>query len=194
MSLQTRVILVAAALSAPFVAGNAVATETGFYLGGSVGSANIEVNLGDDIQLPGSPPDLTFDEDDFAWKIFGGFNWEVLVLDLGVEGSYVNFGKPSTTVLDQTLEFEASGFDVFGVAGFNLGPLGVFGKLGYIFWDADGRFGSLTDSESGEDVAYGLGVRFNLWNLEFRGEYELFDIEEAEDIAMWSLGASWYFN
>ncbi|NQV86095.1 MAG: hypothetical protein HQ492_03360, partial [Woeseiaceae bacterium] len=66
--------------------------ESGFFIGGSVGQANVELSDSD----PVDP--LAFDEDDLGYKLFGGYNWQFTILSLGVEAGYVNFGKPSADI------------------------------------------------------------------------------------------------
>lgn len=184
------------------------AAESGFYAGGSVGTAAVEFSLGD-LDEGLTVPD--FDEDDFAWKVFGGYTFPIPVIDLGVEAGYVNFGGPSTDVTfpegSVGLDADVTGFDVFGVVGFGLGPLDVFGKVGFVNWDADltasinlTDFPDLSGSESvgddGTDAAYGIGARINLGSIEVRGEYEIFDIDPdiSADLSMWSVGLVWHFN
>ena len=168
----------------------AQAGETGWYLGGSVGSASIEADFSD-----GVPDVPTFDEDDFAWKVFGGYNFGITpVFDLGIEVGYVNMGNQSGDVLGIPIALEATGFDLFGVIGFDIGPVGLFGKVGYLSWDVEGVIDDFAESIDGSDIAYGVGLRFNLASVEIRGEYELFDIEDAEDVSMYSVGLAYHFN
>jgi hypothetical protein len=162
--------------------------ETGFYAGGSIGQSTIEA----DVDLG------SFDDDDTAWKLFGGWNFGWLpFLDVGIEGSYRDFGEPSDGFLGQKLSIEATSWDLFGYAGLKFGPFGVFGKLGNSWWDADAKLntdlGSVSDNDSGNDPAWGLGARFQVWSLQFRAEYEEFDIGDTDDVSMWSLGAAWTF-
>jgi outer membrane immunogenic protein len=158
------------------------------YIGGSVGQAGIEIVDGSFV------PPLAFDEDDFAWKAFAGYNFGLSVINLGIEGGYVNFGSPSTDILGSKVKVEATGFDLFGVLGFNLGPVGIFAKAGVIAWDgkitADGLE---VGSDDGSDPAYGVGAKIGLGSLDIRAEYESFDIGDAEDVNMFSLGLVWNF-
>ena len=182
---------------------SAQARDTGFYIGGSLGQSAVEVIDDGAVNLP-SGDDFTFDENDTAWKIFGGYNWKLAeMFNLGLEGGYVNFGKPNSTfTVDDIpigLEVDLSGWNVWGTAGFALGPVDLYGKLGYVFWDAEATASSPgvpseSDSEDGNDIGYGVGGRFNLGNLGLRLEYEIYDIEDAEDVSMWSLGVEWLFN
>jgi outer membrane immunogenic protein len=189
LKLPMKLWLGAALIVAPITF--AQAGDSGFYLGGSVGSATIEAFV-DDGQVPDVPP---FDEDDFAWKAILGYNFGITpVFDLGIEGGYVNLGSPSGDVGGVPVALEATGLNLFGVIGFDIGPVGVFGKAGYISWDVEGVIDGVADSIDGSDLGYGLGLRFNLGSLEIRGEYELYDIEDAEDVNMFSAGLVYHFN
>jgi len=163
--------------------------DSGFYLGGSVGSATISAGLPDE-----TDSDFTFDENDFAWKAFGGYNFDLAVVDLGIEGGYVDFGAPSTTLAGETLGLELAGWDLFGLAGLQLGPVGVFAKAGYFSWDVDLLVsGQKVDSDDGNDPAYGVGAKFALGSLQIRGEYEYFDVDGSNDVYLLSVGLVWSF-
>lgn len=162
--------------------------ETGLYAGASVGQSTIEADFNGG----------NFDDNDTAWKIFGGWNFGWLpFLDVGIEGSYRDFGEPSDGFLGQNVSVEATSWDLFGYAGLKFGPFGVFGKIGNSWWDADAKLdsdiGRFSDNDSGNDPAYGLGARFQLWSVQFRAEYEVFDIADTDDVTMWSIGAAWTF-
>jgi outer membrane immunogenic protein len=80
------------------------------------------------------------------------------------------------------------------VAGFDLGPLNVFGKLGIISWDADVTIAGIdAGSEDDQDTAYGIGASFNLGSLQLRAEYEVFDVSDIEDLYMLSAGFVYTF-
>jgi hypothetical protein len=161
--------------------------DSGFYLGGSVGQAGVEIEDTSGIQP------VTFDEDDFAWKVFGGYNFDLAVINLAIEGGYVNFGSPSGDLLGIPATIDVDGFDVFGVLGFDLGPVGIFAKAGLVSWDAEFTVDALSESDDGSDPAYGVGAKFGLGSIDIRAEYELFDIEDAEDVSMLSVGIVWTF-
>ena len=161
------------------VAGAANAgNKTGPYVGGSLGYANTDVSEGE----------YDFDDDDLGFKFFGGYNFGVIpLLDLAIEGSYVDFGEAGDS---GNTDVDITGWDVFGMAALNLGPIGVFGKVGQIWWNSDSEIGSL--DESGNDMAYGVGVRFQIGSFGIRGEYEYFDLDTA-NLGMFSAGVSWTF-
>ena len=179
---------VTAALLASFVALAPAESQAGAYIGGSVGQAYIEVDAG----TPVVPQ--TFDEDDFGFKAFAGYEFSLTAITLGVEVDYVDFGAPSGDVAGTQFEVEADGIAGFGTAGFDLGPLGIYGKYGLISWDASFTIdGFDAGSDDGTDAAYGVGMKFGVGSLEVRGEYEIYDIEDSDDVAMLSVGLVWRF-
>lgn len=156
--------------------------ESGFYLGGSLGSANLDF----------STVDVNFDDDDTAYKIFAGYNFGIIpLIDIAIEGSYVDFGEASSVQIGDT-NVGVTGWDAFGLAGFKLGPIGLFGKVGFIAWDSESDVLQDQLNDSGSDPAYGIGARFQIGSLSVRAEYEWFDIDIA-DIEYVSVGASWTF-
>jgi outer membrane immunogenic protein len=167
------------------------AAESGFYLGGSIGQASFDV-----------PTDITeipsFNEDDTGYKVFGGYNFNIGIINLGVEGGYVDFGNPSARFNTAVLSIDADGWNVWGIGGVNLGPFDVFAKVGVVSWDAsisvtglDPGLGSLSDS--GSDPGYGLGARISFGRLAVRGEWEVYEIEDTDDVSMFSVGLAWRF-
>jgi hypothetical protein len=172
----------------PFADANA---DSGPYIGGSVGSVTIQAEVPDE----NLGEVFEFDENDFAWKAFGGYNFDLAVVDLAIEGGYVDLGSPSGDLLGSSVDLDVTGWDVFGLVGINLGPVGLFAKAGMISWDADATIDAIdAGSDDGTDPAYGIGARFTLGTLEIRGEYEYFDIDSAEDVYMLSAGLVFNFG
>ncbi|MCI0517631.1 MAG: outer membrane beta-barrel protein [Woeseiaceae bacterium] len=174
-------------------AGNAYA-ESGAYIGGSVGSATVAVDIPDDLGAT-----FEFDENDFAWKAFGGYNFDLAVVDLAIEVGYVDLGAPSADLLGSAVELDVNGWDVFGVLGFDIGPIGLFAKAGMVSWDVSATIDSIdAGSDDGSDPAYGVGASFALGNLEIRAEYEMFDIDPEDtssaDVYMLSAGLVYNFG
>lgn len=170
---------------APFAA----LADSGFYIGVGAGSAKVEADLGD-TGIPGLPS--TFDEDDTAYKVFVGFNFDLPVVILSVEGGYVDFGKPEVDVLGDDLTVDTKGINLWGMAALEAGPVDFFAKLGYISWEADLAYLTEVDNADGSDVGYGLGMAFNAGPIQIRGEYEVYDIEDA-DASMLSVGLIYQF-
>jgi hypothetical protein len=165
--------------------------ESGPYIGGSIGSVTIQAEIPDE----NFTDVFKFDENDFAWKAFGGYSFDLPVIDLAIEGGYVDLGAPSGNLLGSQVELDLNGWDVFGLVGLDLGPVGVFVKAGVVSWDAEATIDSIgAGGDSGTDPAYGIGARFNLGNLEIRGEYEYFDIDSTDDVYMLSAGVVLHFG
>ena len=138
--------------------------DSGFYLGGGLGESDIKSKDG------------TFDEDDTAYKIFGGYNIGFIPLvDFAVEASYVDLGTPE----------DITGVNAYGLAGLSFGPFGLFAKVGSMSWDSN--------NDSGTDPAYGIGARFALGSISVRAEYEEFDVDEADTFSMTSVSAVFTF-
>jgi len=176
---RVRNVLVLMSLSL-VVSAQAQAKDEGFYLGGSLGMATV--------QQSGTDPELGYfeiDDSDYAYKVFGGYQFSPI---FAIEGGYRDLGKPSSRIAKTDLQ----GLDVFGIAGFPLGPLRVFGKLGGIYWDADTQIsGEKAGGEDGFDFGAGAGVEFELGSLGLRGEVEYFDM--LSDTWMYSIGATFTF-
>jgi len=159
---KIRILCICLATSFLNIPATAIAgADSGPYIGVGVGNASIK--------------DTGFDESDSAYKIFGGYNIGFIpLIDLAVEASYVDFGKPSTS----NESIEVTGFNAFGLAGLSFGPFGVFAKAGAISWNADFRNGS----DSGTDPAYGIGARFAIGPFAVRAEYEVYDLKADVDM------------
>ncbi len=184
--LNTRTNLIASLLGLAVIGFSpAAVAESGPFIGASVGTAAVSAELGD--------PDfggIDFDEDDFAWKVYGGYAFDLPLIDFGVELGYFDLGSPS---FDSDISIAVTGYSAFALAGVNLGPVGLFVKGGMASWDADLIVADLRGSEDGSDPAYGVGLRFTLGSVEIRGEYEAFDIEDTDDVYMATLGLAWRF-
>jgi len=187
--MQLRKRLIAALMGVSLLPAIALAgTESGFYLGAGVGKAD----AGD---LDDGSTNISFDGDDTGWKIFGGYNFGFIpLIDLAIEGGYVDFGKPDDNFGPNNLEIDANGFDLFGLVGVNLGPVGLFAKAGLVQWDADASVnGQDVASDDGTDPAYGIGARLKFGSLEARAEYEYFDIDNVDDVSLLSASVAWTF-
>lgn len=164
--------------------------ESGLFIGGGIGQATLEADATD----PSGGANFDFEGDDSAYKIILGYNFGVVpMLDLAVEGSYVDFGKIDGTSSGRAATTELTGYDAFGLVGANFGPFGLFGKAGMINWDSDAVLDGAPVSDSGTDPAYGVGVRMQLFSITLRGEYELFDLDNTGDLSMYSISALYTF-
>ena len=153
--------------------------ESGLYLGGSLGSAGIEVSDGV----------VQFSDNDRAYKIFGGYNFGIIpLINLAIEGSYVDFGTARGNISGSSVDASVTGWDLFGLVGFNMGPFSVFGKAGAVRWDGEWAGGN----DSGTDPAYGVGLQLQIASFAVRAEYEIFTLDKV-DIGFASAGVSYTF-
>lgn len=116
-------LILAAFIGIVLLSGRALAQQSGFYLGGSLGQATFPEFC------TGSA--LTCDDTDTGWKIFGGYQF---IPYLGIEASYIDWGTIGGTVAgtpprDVPLSQTSMGLAL--VASLPLGErFSVFGKLG----------------------------------------------------------------
>lgn len=156
-------------------------SETGLYIGGGVGNATIE----DEVSS------VKFEEKDAGYKIFAGLNFGLIpLLNLAVEGGFVNFGSPQGT----NVSYEISGLDAFGLVGMTFGPIAVFGKAGLVSWDSDVTIGNASATEdSGTDGAFGIGAQFKLLSFGIRAEYEQFSLSDVDTLSLLSASLTYTF-
>jgi len=147
----------------------------------------------------------TCEDKDTGYKIFGGYKFHT---NFAVEGAYVNFGTfPATGTFLGTpfsVESELTGFTAQAVG---MVPLAdrftLMGRAGAIFWNSDSSaqvFGLTgSDSESGADLALGIGGQFNFTrNFGLRADVDLYpklgnDDTGEEDVTMVSVGLVFSF-
>lgn len=163
----------------------AEAADNGFYLGGGITRTSLDTS--DDFVE--DTPDFDIDDDDNGYKLIAGMrplDW------FAVEVNYVDFGSvEGNDVLGD--EFELTGFDAFAVGFLSAPFVDVFAKAGAMRWDADARVAGLSFSESGTDFAWGAGVQARLGSLAGRLEYERFEVDGTDEVAMITLGVTWTF-
>jgi OOP family OmpA-OmpF porin len=190
------VVLVAGALGG---SGAALAQETGWYLGGSLGQSKIKIDRAKD------SADLTAaglgnagitgtKETDTAWKVFGGYR---INRHFAVEGAYINLGKfsESTTVTSingvavapVALTVDVKTKNGFYASAVGIVPLGsqfsLFGKLGVYTIKTEatatassgGRTASSSGSDRNEDLMFGVGASYDFTKeIAARAEWERF--------------------
>jgi OOP family OmpA-OmpF porin len=141
----------------------------GFYVGGEVGSFDID------------------DESDTAFKILGGYQ---INRNFAVEAAYgFLFDKEV-----QGANFEVTAFEVVGVASFPIADkLSVYGKLGFAMWEVEASAFGLSASDDGTDLTFGLGLQYDLTpKLALRGQWQRYDVSD-EDADLFSVGLIYRF-
>jgi OOP family OmpA-OmpF porin len=70
----------------------------------------------------------------------------------------------------------------------------LFARAGIIDWSGNVKSQSFgRGSDDGTDLTYGIGAQFRVWSLSLRAEYERFDISDADNVDMVSVGVTWTF-
>jgi opacity protein-like surface antigen len=162
------------------------AVDNGIYLGVGIGQGSVQF----EDRIEGE--NFDFDASDTAYKLIAGWRF----LDwLAVEANYVDLGTADDRIEGVDIEADVSGFTLAAVGFLPIGPVDVFAKLGAVNWDAElsAPGTGLNASDDGTDFMYGAGVQFRVWSLSIRGEYEIFDVAEADTVDMISLGVTWTF-
>ena len=155
----------------------------GVYVGGGVGTAAIEDSAA-------NPFGTAFDESNGAFKIFGGYRFDLLpIVSLSGEVGYRDLGKPNAGVI----EYQVNGFDYGALAGVGLGPVELFARVGGMQYDLDKTIGGAKSSFDGNAPVYGIGARFSLFGVGVRAEYEKIDIDELDNAQMISVSAFYQF-
>lgn len=173
-----RISLLALALAATTLSTASWAgSDSGPYIGGSVGTSEIS--------------ESGIDDSDSAYKIFGGYNFGVVpFLNLAAEAAYVDLGEWEGD--GNAFTVEAQTWTLTGLVGFDMGPVGLFAKAGYASWESDLRSSLGNASEDGNDTTWGLGAKLQLGSIAVRAEYEVFDLD-GTDIDFYSVGAAFTF-
>ena len=151
-----------------------------FYVGGGLGQSNADV---DDLQTP------NFDDEDFAWKLFGGAR---ILSFFGAELNYIDFGNPSGD--DASLDYE--GVAAFGMLYLPITMFDLYAKAGVARVSVD--VDPLNLSSDDTNFAYGVGVQVKFGQLAVRGEYERFEVQDGDlDLkakpSLFTLGFSYSF-
>jgi OOP family OmpA-OmpF porin len=163
------------------VAGTAVAE--GLSLGASYGYTNIE----------DSEAGFSIDAADTGYKLFGKYMFNN---GFGMEGAYIDFGKPDDDFLGQTAQIDAEAWTLYGIGALGLSDnFDLFAKAGVVSWEADSSLnGVLVGTDDGEDLALGIGARFGSESgLGLRAEFEWFDVDDADAVWMASVGLEFRF-
>jgi len=165
--------------------------KTGLYVGLGLGQFDVNAEDIDDL----GPIVQEFDSNATTFKVFGGWRFNPY---LSLELDYLDLGSPDEDLQGVRVETDISGVAPYIVGSLPIGPIEVFAKVGYLFYDLDvDANGQEVASASGsqDDFIYGAGAGIVLFKkLEARLEYEYLDASETIDDgdALW-LTALWRF-
>lgn len=161
-------VVIACAASAPAFS----QTTPGFYAGAAVGQSDAR----------------DFDDEDTAWKVFGGYQFNQA---LGAELGYVDLGNFAGTVSGVAANSDAKAVELVGVGTLPIAPrFSAYGKAGAFYWDADTTAPGLNPSGDGTDFTFGAGLKYDFTNnMGARLEWQRYqDVGDITDVDLISVG------
>jgi opacity protein-like surface antigen len=173
---------------------------SGPYVGAAYGRFDLKIDSLNDVGPAVS--DVTHSTSNDAFRIDAG--WRFLPF-LALEADYLNFGTPhdsfTGTGSDGNYRLHMSGFAPFVVGTLPLGPVELFAKAGYLYYDTNLRVNFnapgnqvFESDHSRSNFIYGGGIGLTLiGHLNLNAEYDQIQVTNAHNSnALW-LGAAWRF-
>jgi OOP family OmpA-OmpF porin len=184
-------ILTTAALA--FALPAAAQSMSNGYIGGSIGQSKFNIDCGG----------LTCDDKDTAFKIFGGYSFNQ---NIAVEVGWQDLGKSTISGPGGSDELKASAFDLTGVFSWPFSASGfwVFGRAGFYYGKVE-LSGLDTGSKTSTNLTYGLGGGYDFnKNLGLRLEWQRYSkmkarndatgVEDDGDVDALSIGVLYRFQ
>ena len=164
-----------------------LATTLPVYAGPYVGAGIADASVEDDA---GTPFGDDFDESDSGYKVYGGYRFDWLpIVSVAGEIGYRDAGQQNTDLREYALE----GYDYGALLGLGLGPIELFARVGGMQYDLEKTVGGVPVEFDGSANTYGAGLRFSILGLGLRAEYEKIDVDELDDVDMYTLSAFFEF-
>jgi opacity protein-like surface antigen len=181
-----RKVLLASALV--LFAGAAQADDDllGLYAGAGIVRAKMEDVFHTDFTLSNT-----------SWKLYGGFR--PMGFPFGVDVDYVDLGSATAGTFNGIAHADAKAFSAFAVGYLPIPvpDIDVYGKAGLARWQFSGNYtypSLFSVSQDGTDFAWGVGGQVHfLGRFAVRLEYEHFNVREADDVQLYTLGVSYTF-
>ena len=165
-TLKHTTVLIGLSAAAMLPPGSAHATEPGAYVGVGLGSAH------DDI----------LNEDESAFKFYGGIN---LSHNIGLELGYVDLGNYANGALTQ----DGISYELIGYLPLS-SNLDLYGKAGFFSWEV----ANASTSNTGTDATFGVGLQAQLHSqISLRGEYQVFMDVDGGDVDLYSASINLHF-
>ncbi len=136
-----------------------------------------------------------FDLSNTAWKVYAGLR--PTGFPLGIDVDYMDLGNASAGTFNGPARADTKAFAAYAVGYLPIPvpEIDVYGKAGLARWQFNGNItqpGLFSVSENGTDFAWGVGLGYHfLDRFTARVEYEHFNVREADDVQLYSLGLSY---
>jgi hypothetical protein len=168
MNMKFTTLAVLGTLGLMAAAPRAQAADNGFYLGAGVTDTKFDSDDVGSVEL-----------DDNSFKLIAG----IRPLDwLAVELNYVDLGSDSEEIapgVNSKIDANAVTGSVLLLKEFQI--VDLYARAGLAHWKVDGSVtGSGSDSETGDEFTYGVGVGVHFGSLGVRAEYEKFQINDID--------------
>src|SRR6185295_12955340 len=163
MNMKFAMLAVLGTLGLMAAAPRAQAADNGFYLGAGITKTEFDANDFDNVKL-----------DDSSFKVIAG----IRPLDwIAFEVNYVDLGSDSQEIAPNvTSKLDASAVtgSVLLLKEFQI--VDLYARAGLAHWKLDGSLtGHGRDSETGDELTYGVGVGVHFGSIGVRAEYERFN-------------------
>jgi OOP family OmpA-OmpF porin len=148
--------------------------DSGFYLGGSIGSSS----LSDDFD------GFDVDADSISFRLTAGWQFNDF---FSLEGGYHNFGEfeQSFDVAGEPVDvrLKADGFTLGATGSYPLGQkFALFGRAGAFFWDGDADINNVSQARPEDtNLYYGGGAKFAISDrFSLLGDWTRYELEDTE--------------
>jgi opacity protein-like surface antigen len=156
----------------------------GLYAGAGITRAKVEDIFHTDFNLSNT-----------SWKVYAGFR--PAGFPLGIDVDYMDLGSAAAGTFQGVGHADAKAFAAYAVGYLPIPApnIDVYGKAGLARWQFNGSItqpGLFAVSDNGTDFAWGVGLQVHfLERFAARVEYEHFNIRDADDVQLYSLGVSY---
>jgi opacity protein-like surface antigen len=156
----------------------------GLYAGAGITRAKVEDIFHTDFNLSNT-----------SWKVYAGFR--PVGFPLGIDVDYMDLGSAAAGTYQGVAHADAKAFAAYAVGYLPIPApnIDVYGKAGLARWQFNGNVtqpGLFAVSDNGTDFAWGAGLQVHfLERFAARVEYEHFNIRDADDVQLYSLGVSY---
>lgn len=158
----------------------------GFYVGASVGQAELSDDFGG----------FSVNEDSTAYRVVAGWSFNDF---FALEGGYHNFGDFQQVFDDLgtpvTVSLSADGFTLGAVGSVPLTDrFSLMGRAGWYFWDGDAEINNVTQATPEDSNLYvGAGITFDVTErFQLTGDWTRYELEDVNSNVI-SIGLQYRF-